>query len=229
MTKNIIITIDGPAGSGKSTSAKLVAEKLGYTYLDTGAMYRAITYLALKNNVLNDKAEIIKIADKARITFENSDGSQRVFVNDEEVTAQIRSFEVNSNVSEVSVIPEVRESLVRMQRQIGREIDVVAEGRDTGTVVFPDADVKFFLVASIRERAQRRMKEFEAKGQHKTLGEIQDNIMHRDMIDSGREVSPLRKAEDAIEIDTSDITIEEQVAAIIRKVEERLKEKSSQF
>lgn len=222
MTKNIIITIDGPAGSGKSTSAKLVAKRLGFTYLDTGAMYRAITYLALKGNVMDDKAAITAIADSACMEFNNADGLVRVSVNGEDVTEEIRSFEVNSNVSEVSVIPEVREAMVKIQREIGSNADIVAEGRDMGTVVFPEADVKFYLVASIEQRAQRRLKEFEAKGQKKSLFEIEENIRHRDAIDSGREVSPLRKADDAIEVDTSSVTIEEQVEMILGEIKKKV-------
>lgn len=224
MSKKMIITIDGPAGSGKSTSAKLVARKLGFTYLDTGAMYRAITFLALKNNTM-EEPEIAKLAENAKISLGFVDGQTSVILNDENVTEEIRTFTVNSNVSEVSVIPAVRTALVRMQREIGQNSNIVAEGRDTGTTVFPDADVKIFLVASLRERARRRLKEFQEKGENVTLEEIEFNLNKRDDIDSHRAVSPLAKAEDAIEIDTSNLTIEQQVDLILEKVAEAAKNK----
>lgn len=224
MSKKMIITIDGPAGSGKSTSAKLVARKLGFTYLDTGAMYRAITFLALKNNTM-EEPEIAKLAENAKISLGFEDGQTSVKLNDENVTEEIRTFTVNSNVSEVSVIPAVRTALVRMQREIGQNSNIVAEGRDTGTTVFPDADVKIFLVASLRERARRRLKEFQEKGENVTLEEIEFNLNKRDDIDSHRAVSPLAKAEDAIEIDTSNLTIEQQVDQILEKVAEAAKSK----
>lgn len=221
----MIITIDGPAGSGKSTSAKLVAKKLGYTYLDTGAMYRAITYLALKQNMIRDESSVVRLAQDARLELKFIDGKTEVFLNGEDVTEAIRSYEVNSNVSEISVIPGVRKALVEKQQAIGANTSIVAEGRDTGTVVFPDADVKIFLTASLNERATRRLKEFQEKGQNLPLEDIEFNIKKRDLIDSSREMSPLVKAKDAIEIDTSSITIEEEVSLILAKVEEIIKEK----
>lgn len=214
----MIITIDGPAGSGKSTSAKLIARRLGFTYLDTGAMYRAITYLALKNNALNDLNEIIRLSENAKIDLSFVDGITKVTLNGEDVTSEIRSLEVNSNVSEISAIPEVRKALVRMQQAIGDNNNIVAEGRDTGTTVFPKADVKIFLVASLVERAKRRLKEFQEKGEDVSFQEIELNLNKRDKIDSQRAVSPLKKASDAIEIDTSNITIDEQVELILDKI-----------
>lgn len=218
MDKNVIITIDGPAGSGKSTSAKLVAKRLGYTYLDTGAMYRAITYLALTGNCIENEESIVKIAEEAEINLQTIDGKTEVFINNKDVTDLIRTFEVNSKVSDVSKIPGVRKALVRMQQQFGKNTNIVAEGRDTGTVVFPNADVKIFLIASIEERAKRRLKEFHDKGENLSINEISDNLATRDKIDSTREVSPLVKAADAFEIDTTNITIEEQVNLILEKV-----------
>lgn len=214
----MIITIDGPAGSGKSTSAKLIARRLGFTYLDTGAMYRAITYLALKNNALNDLNEIIRLSENAKIDLSFVDGITKVTLNGEDVTSEIRSLEVNSNVSEISAIPEVRKALVRMQQAIGDNNNIVAEGRDTGTTVFPKADVKIFLIASLVERAKRRLKEFQEKGEDVSFQEIELNLNKRDKIDSQRAVSPLKKASDAIEIDTSNITIDEQVELILDKI-----------
>lgn len=220
MLKNMTITIDGPAGSGKSTSAKLIARRLGFTYLDTGAMYRAITYLALKNNALNDLNEIIRLSENAKIGLSFVDGITKVTLNGEDVTSEIRSLEVNSNVSEVSAIPEVRKALVRMQQAIGDNNNIVAEGRDTGTTVFPKADVKIFLIASLMERAKRRLREFQEKGEDVSFQEIELNLSKRDKIDSQRAVSPLKKASDAIEIDTSNITIDEQVELILDKIAE---------
>ncbi|MDP4191922.1 MAG: (d)CMP kinase [Bacteroidota bacterium] len=220
MLKNMIITIDGPAGSGKSTSAKLIARRLGFTYLDTGAMYRAITYLALKNNALNDLNEIIRLSENSKIDLSFIDGITKVTLNGEDVTSEIRSLEVNSNVSEVSAIPEVRKALVHMQQAIGDNNNIVAEGRDTGTTVFPKADVKIFLIASLVERAKRRLREFQEKGEDVSFQEIELNLSKRDKIDSQRVVSPLKKASDAIEIDTSNISIDEQVELILDKISE---------
>ncbi|MDP4194679.1 MAG: (d)CMP kinase [Bacteroidota bacterium] len=216
----MIITIDGPAGSGKSTSAKLIARRLGFTYLDTGAMYRAITYLALKNNALNDLNEIIRLSENSKIDLSFIDGITKVTLNGEDVTSEIRSLEVNSNVSEVSAIPEVRKALVHMQQAIGDNNNIVAEGRDTGTTVFPKADVKIFLIASLVERAKRRLREFQEKGEDVSFQEIELNLSKRDKIDSQRVVSPLKKASDAIEIDTSNISIDEQVELILDKISE---------
>ncbi|MGE5352381.1 MAG: (d)CMP kinase [Acidobacteriota bacterium] len=227
MAKNIIITIDGPAGSGKSTSARLVAKNLGFTYLDTGAMYRAITYLALKQNVIKDEASVVILAEEARLELKFVDGKTGVILNGEDVTEAIRSYEVNSNVSEVSRIPGVRSALVRKQQEIGKNTSIVAEGRDTGTVVFPEADVKIFLTASLSKRAQRRLREFQEKGENLSLDEIEGNIRKRDLIDSSREVSPLTKAHDAVEIDTSSITIEEEVELILNRVRESINNKGN--
>jgi len=157
MLKKIIIAIDGPAGSGKSTLAKKIAEKLGFMYLDTGAMYRAITAEAIKNNTVDDINNVIKISRNADLRLFPRNGKTEVFINGRDVTTEIRSIEVSSKVSEVSVIPEVREELVRMQRLIAADQNVVVEGRDTTTVVFPNADIKVFLKADIEKRAERRL------------------------------------------------------------------------
>jgi CMP/dCMP kinase len=226
MFKNFIITIDGPAGSGKSTSAKLIAKKLGFTYLDTGAMYRAITYLALKNNITENYDEVVKIAQSARMNLDFMDGKTIVVINDEDVTEKIRSLEVSSKVSDISKIADVRKAMVKIQQEVGCNINIVAEGRDIGTVVFPKADVKIYLVASLDERVNRRLKEFEVKGESVSKEDIKTNISTRDFIDSNREMSPLMKAEDAYEIDTSDLTIEGQVNKILSVVESVAKEKN---
>ncbi len=225
MQKNFKIAIDGPAGSGKSTTAKLVAQKLGFTYLDTGAMYRAITYLSLKNNVINETGKIIELAKNSTLNLKFVNGKTEVLINSEDVTEHIRTFEVNSNVSDVSKIPEVRKILVEKQQIIGNNSNIVAEGRDTGTVVFPDADVKIFLVAAINERGRRRLKEFQEKGENLSLEEIIQNLSNRDKIDSTREVSPLKKADDAYIVDTSNVTIDEQVEEILKIVNEVAKKK----
>jgi cytidylate kinase len=219
MSKRFIVAIDGPAGSGKSTSAKLVAQKLGYLYIDTGAMYRAITFFAIQNNVLKNTEAIIAIAKTSDISLKFINGVTHVTVNGNEITEQIRLPEVNSNVSDISTIEEVRKILVDKQRKLAEENSgVVMEGRDIATVVFPDANVKIFLIASIEERARRRSKEFEEKGVAVSVEEVKENLQKRDKIDSTRDVSPLTKAHDAIEVDTSKVTIDQQVEIILEHV-----------
>ena len=219
MSKNLIVAIDGPAGSGKSTSAKLVAQKLGYVYIDSGAMYRAITYLAIKKKILDNEKAISKLANNSDIYLDYIDGETRIKVNGEDITEGLRSIDVNQNVSEVSRIEEVRKALVEKQKAIGNQNrGLVMEGRDITTVVFPNADVKIFLTASIEQRAKRRAEEYEKKGVSVSLDEIKKNILERDKIDSTRKLSPLKKASDAIEIDTSKVSIEEQVNLILKQV-----------
>ncbi len=219
MTKSFIIAIDGPAGSGKSTSAKLVAQKLGYLYIDTGAMYRAITLLAIEKNVLNNADDVIELAKTSKIDLKYSEGITQVLINERDVTEDIRSKEVNKFVSPISKIKGVREALVKKQRILALNNDgIVMEGRDIGTVVFPDADVKIFLTAAISERAERRVKEYDAKGISVSLEEIKSNLENRDKIDSSRETSPLIKAADAYEVDTSKVTVEQQVEIILERV-----------
>lgn len=220
MAKNLIIAIDGPAGSGKSTSAKLIAQKLGYLYIDTGAMYRAITFLILKNRIsLENIPEIVELAEKTDIQLEYVNGRTIVKVSGNNITDKIRTKEVNSKVSEISKIEGVRTALVAKQREM-KDLNngIVMEGRDIGTVVFPNADVKIFLTATIEQRAKRRAKEFEERGVKVSLDEIKDNIVHRDSIDSTRLVSPLKKAPGCVEIDTSKVTIDEQVDLILNEI-----------
>ncbi len=226
MLKSFIIAIDGLAGSGKSTSAKLIAKKLGFIYLDTGAMYRAVTYLALKNKIIDDENAIVKLVENSTMELSFTDGKTIVILNDEDVTDAIRSFDVNSKVSEVSKISGVRKALVRIQQEIGKNTCIVTEGRDTTTVVFPDADVKIYLTASIEKRAERRQIDFINQGEKFSIGEVQNNLSKRDYIDSNREDSPLTKAEDAYEIDTTNITIDEQVNIILDIVKKVLKKKN---
>ncbi|MFB3055924.1 MAG: (d)CMP kinase [Ignavibacteriaceae bacterium] len=219
MSKNLIIAIDGPAGSGKSTTAQIVAQKLGFVYIDTGAMYRAITYLAIRNNALGNKDKIIELAANSNIDLKFENGVTCISINREDLTNKIRTLDVNKNVSDVSKIEEVRRILVRKQRDIGsKTIGVVMEGRDIATVVFPNADIKIFLTATIDKRAKRRAKEYAENGTNIPVTEIKENLKNRDQIDSNRKVSPLVKAKDAIVVDTSYVSIEEQVNIILNKV-----------
>lgn len=217
MSEKLIIAIDGPAGSGKSTTAKLLAKKLGYLYIDTGAMYRAVTLYAIKNNLLDDEEKIIELAKQLNIELKFENGQTKVSVNGKDVTDEIRSLEVNQNVSPVSKIEGVRKILVEKQKEMGKNGGVVMEGRDITTVVFPNADVKIFLTATIDERARRRALEFEQKGQQVDIEKVKQNILERDRIDSSRDVSPLTKSPDAIEIDTSNLSIEQQVDLILEE------------
>ena len=225
MSNNIVIAIDGPAGSGKSTAAKNLANKLGFTYLDTGAMYRAITYCALRRGIVDNVQDVIEMTKKLLLKLKFENGVTRVFVNDEEVTDFIRTAEVNSKVSEISVIPEVRAEMVKIQKSVGEQGSIVAEGRDVTTVVFPNADVKIFLTASIEARTERRFREFNLKKVDISLEEVKSNLEKRDKIDSGREVSPLRKAEDAIEFDNTGLTPEQDLEFLLKKINEVLNKK----
>lgn len=223
MSDKFIIAIDGPAGSGKSTTAKLVADKLGFIYIDTGAMYRAVTYLSLQHNAIDNPEKVVELLKESEISLSYDNYTTKIFLNSEEVSEKIRSLDVNSKVSQISRIPQVRELLVKRQQKIGSEGNVVMEGRDIATVVFPNADLKIFLTAKIEERANRRRKEFISKGKDVSLEEIQENLIERDELDSTRDVSPLQKADDAIELDTSELSIEQQVNEILKLAEEKMK------
>ena len=230
MSKGLIIAIDGPAGSGKSTSAKLIAKKLGYVYIDTGAMYRAITYLALENEAMNDESRIIELARNCKIDLDYEDGEVIVMLNGRNISKEIRSAEVNSHVSDVSKISEVRKVLVEKQREMGAKGNgVVMEGRDIGTVVFPNADVKIFLTASLDIRANRRTKEYIENGSKVLVEDIKSNLSSRDKIDSSRNDSPLIKASDAVEVDTTNVTIDEQVNLILEEVKKVADKKNIQL
>lgn len=209
---NYIIALDGPSGSGKSTIANLLADKLKISYLNTGSMYRALTLYFLENNIKKSENIDIKILKKINIDI-NED---KVFLNGKDVSQEIRDKEVTENVSWVSSIPIVREYLVEMQRNISKNKSIILDGRDIGTVVFPDAKYKFYLDASSFVRAKRR---FEQNEIDKSFEEIKKDIEKRDYLDSHREISPLKKAEDAIEIDSSDLTIDQTIEKILEKMD----------
>ena len=212
----MIIAIDGPAASGKSTTSRGVATRMGITYLDTGAMYRAITLGLMEHGVsFKDLSAITEFLDTVNIYFGDSNSGNNIFLNDKSVTNQIRSSTVTEKVSEVSAINVVRDSMVQIQREIADNIDCVLEGRDIGTVVFPNADFKFFLVAGLEIRALRRQKDLNKIGEKKTIGEIKADIRLRDELDTNRDNSPLLKAKDAIEIDTGLLTVDEQIDKIV--------------
>ena len=219
--KQIQIAIDGPASSGKSTVAKIIAKDFNYTYLDTGAMYRAATYLALQNHLTeNDADKIVTLLETYSISFGRSEsGEQLVFVGDVDVTHPIRENEVTNNVSWVAAIPEVREKLVHLQQLIAAQGGIVMDGRDIGTVVLPNAELKIFLVASVEERAERRYKENLGKGIPTDLKTLKREIAERDYKDSHREVSPLKPAADSIHFDTTGIGITE----VVKFIEEKAK------
>jgi cytidylate kinase len=215
-----VIAIDGPAGSGKSTTAKLVAQRLNFLYLDTGAMYRAITLKALENGVnVNDEKELEKLTKNSVISFKNEKGINKIFLDGKEVTEKIREPQVDKNVSFVSMHKKVRKILVEKQKEIGRRNDLVAEGRDTTTVVFPGA-FKIYLCADIEERARRRFLELKDKGIRTSMKEQIKEIGKRDKLDSQREASPLCVDKDAVVVDTTHLTIEEQVNRVIELYKE---------
>ena len=206
--KQLIIAIDGPASSGKSTVAKRIADQLNLIYVDSGAMYRTITYVAIKEHIdLTDEKKIVNALERVSIEFERTEEGQSVFCNNKEVTDDIRQNDVTNAVSIVAAHPLVREVLVDRQRKIAMKQNVIMDGRDIGTVVLPDASVKIFLVASVDERAERRYKENRQKGIKSDLTKLKQEISERDYKDSTRKVSPLRKADDAFEIDTTALSI----------------------
>ncbi|MNK60782.1 Cytidylate kinase [compost metagenome] len=218
----LIVAIDGPAGAGKSTVARKVANRLGLLFLDTGAMYRAITWKAMQQGLPLDDAEAItRLAQESRIALQPGQDGDRVRIDGQDVTDAIRSPEVTRNVSQVSAHAGVREVLVERQREMSKDGGVVAEGRDIGTVVFPNAPVKIFLVASPMERARRRAKDLEAKGHTVDLEELAAEIARRDAYDSNRAVSPLKPAADAVHVDTDTMTAEQVVDRILAIAQER--------
>lgn len=229
--QKIIIAIDGFSSTGKSTVARSLAKELGYIYLDSGAMYRAVTLFSLEKEFIKDtvidKDDLISQLDNITITFTLNDetGIAEVYLNDKNVEKKIRTLEVSKHVSHIAEISEVRRKLVEQQQLMGKEKGIVMDGRDIGTVVFPDSDLKIFMTASAETRAQRRYKELLERGHNLSYEDVLENVMMRDKIDSSREDSPLTKAEDAIEFDNSTMTIKEQLDAIRGLVDEVLSTK----
>ncbi|TFE00425.1 (d)CMP kinase [Jeotgalibacillus sp. R-1-5s-1] len=220
--KKIRIALDGPAAAGKSTVAKKIAEQLGFIYIDTGAMYRTLTYKALKNEIdpKNGK-ELSALLLNTVIELKPGEEGQRVFLDGEEVTREIRQQEITLNVSDVALHQEVREEMVRRQQALVEEGGIVMDGRDIGTAVIPDAELKVFMIASADERARRRLEDHKKQGIQSDFEQLKKEIEKRDMIDSTREVSPLKKADDAIELDTTSMTIDEVVEKVTHLAEER--------
>ncbi len=211
------VAIDGPAGAGKSTIAKLVAKEKGYVYVDTGAMYRGLAIHFLENGIeAEEKEKIAEACKDADVTIRYEDGQQQVYLNEKNITAKLREEAVGNMASKSSAIPEVRAKLLELQRELARKEDVIMDGRDIGTCVLPDADVKVFLTASVETRAKRRYDELVEKGVACDLEEIARDIAERDERDSTREIAPLKQAEDAVLVDSSYMTIEEVVAAIVK-------------
>lgn len=226
--RQITIAIDGYSSCGKSTMAKDLAREIGYIYVDTGAMYRSVTFFAMRNNLFNEDGSIKTDELKSRmneinISFKlNSEtGRPDTYLNGELVEKEIRSMDVSARVSKIAALPFVREALVAQQQAMGKEKGIIMDGRDIGTVVFPDAELKIFVTASAEVRAQRRYDELKAKGMPADFDDILKNVKERDYIDSHRETSPLRKADDALELDNSNMTIEEQKAWLMARYQEK--------
>lgn len=215
--KSFNIAIDGPAGAGKSTIAKLVARRLNFIYVDTGAMYRSMALYFLRKGIpAEDEAAVSAASREADITIRYEDGAQQVFLNGENVSGLIRTEEVGNMASATSVYPAVRAHLLDLQRQLAAGSDVIMDGRDIGTCILPDADAKIFLTASPKVRAMRRYKELVEKGERCNLEEIEQDIIERDQRDMNREIAPLKQAEDAVLVDGSDMTIDQVVETIIQ-------------
>ncbi len=216
----MIIAIDGPAGAGKSTIAKLLAKKLGFLYIDTGAMYRALTLKTIEHNIpaTNEEAVISMAKDTSLELTNELNGTIKVFLDGIDVSAAIREMRITKLVSDISRIPGVRDILVQLQRKMGRQKNSILDGRDIATVVFPDADKKFYLDAAPGERARRRHKELQEMGKNVTLDDVQNDLINRDTIDSTRKVAPLKKADDAVYIDTTNMSIDEVVDTLLKAI-----------
>ncbi|WP_279034991.1 (d)CMP kinase [Lactobacillus intestinalis] len=220
------VAIDGPASAGKSTVAKIIAKNLSFVYIDTGAMYRACTVIARNHNLdYGNEEGILKAIDQDGIELKSKNGEQKVYSAGKDISLEIRTPEISANVSQVSALPGIREKMVALQRELAGHTDVIMDGRDIGTTVLPDAEVKIFLVASARSRAERRLLDLKERGIHtdQTVEQIEADIAARDYKDSHRAVSPLRKAADAIEIDTTNLSIDQVVEKISEEIEKKSK------
>lgn len=223
MQSDVVIAIDGPAGAGKSTVAKRVADKLGIIYIDTGAMYRALTLKALREDIdLNNEDKLAHLAHRTDIRLEKLGDEDRVLLDDEDVSQEVRNQKVSNYVSLVAKVAAVRKQLVNLQRRMARNRGVIMDGRDIGTVVLPDADLKIFLTASVEERARRRYEELQEEDKNIGFDELKREILRRDKLDQEREVAPLKKAKDAIELDSTDLTVKEVVRQVIEFCQEEL-------
>ncbi|MBR2062774.1 MAG: (d)CMP kinase [Anaerotignum sp.] len=221
--KRFAIAVDGPAGSGKSTVAKAVARKLGIVYVDTGAMYRTVALHCIQEGIsLADEAAVVASLDGLNMRIQPDTDGQKIFLNEEDVTAKIRTAEIGRGASDVGAYQKVRERMVEIQQKMAKELSVIMDGRDIGTVVLPEAEVKIYLDAGVEERARRRVGELEAKGETADFEEIKKLIIQRDYNDMNREHSPLKKADDAISLDSTGMSIEEVQQAILTIVQERV-------
>lgn len=220
MTNNLVIAIDGYSSCGKSTLAKGLARKLHFIYIDTGAMYRAVTLYFLRNNIdLADEEMVAGALRNIHLNFHSRDYQTHILLNGEDVSEEIRQMQVSQQVSEVSALKAVRDEMVNQQQRMGKSKNIVMDGRDIGTTVFPDAQVKIFMTADPKVRAERRFKELATKGQNSTLEEVFENIAHRDYLDTTRKESPLSRAHDAIILDNTELTEEDQLQFALEKIE----------
>lgn len=218
----INVAIDGPAGAGKSTIAKAAAKKLGFIYVDTGALYRAVAYNAVKNGVIDDEQGIISMLDDTKVELKYVEDVQSVYLNGEDVSGFIRTPEISMGASKVSAIPQVREFLLNLQREIAKTNNVIMDGRDIATVVLPDAEVKIFLFASPECRAERRYKELVEKGENVSFDDVLKDVNQRDYQDSHREIAPLKPSEESIMADTSELTLQESIDLIVNTIKEKI-------
>ena len=218
----INVAIDGPAGAGKSTIAKAAAKELGFIYVDTGALYRTVAYNAVKNGVIDDEQGIISMLDDTKVELKYVEGVQSVYLNGEDVSGFIRTPEISMGASKVSAIPQVREFLLNLQREIAKTNNVIMDGRDIATVVLPDAEVKIFLFASPECRAERRYKELVEKGENVSFDDVLKDVNQRDYQDSHREIAPLKPSEESIMADTSELTLQESIDLIVNTIKEKI-------
>ena len=218
----INVAIDGPAGAGKSTIAKAAAKELGFIYVDTGALYRAVAYNAVKNGVIDDEQGIISMLDDTKVELKYVEGVQSVYLNGEDVSGFIRTPDISMGASKVSAIPQVRAFLLNLQREIAKTNNVIMDGRDIATVVLPDAEVKIFLFASPECRAERRYKELVEKGENVNFDDVLKDVNQRDYQDSHREIAPLKPSEESIMADTSELTLQESIDLIVNTIKEKI-------